>query len=141
MALTTHVDIVSAESLLFSGLAERVVVPAEMGDLGILPRHAPLLARLKPGLVRVMINEAQEEVFFISSGFVEVQSHTVTILGDTVLRSKDLDEAAALAAKSHSEEAIRTSISPKEYSRIKTELALSLSLLRAIDELRRRGKR
>jgi len=141
MALTTHVDIVSAEALLFSGVAEMVVVPAETGELGILPRHAPLLARLKSGLVRVVLNPEQEEAFFISSGFVEVQAHAVTVLGDTMLRSKDLDEAAALTAKERSEKAIKTSVSPEDYSRIKAELALNLSLLRAIDELRRRGKR
>jgi len=141
MAFTIHVDIVSAESLLYSGVAERVVVPSEMGELGILPQHAPLLARLRPGLVRVVLPGGEEESFFISSGFLEVQPHTVTILGDTVLRSRDLDESAARSAKEHAEREMSERVSPADYARLKAELQLNLSLLRAIDELRRQKKR
>ena len=141
MALKVHVDIVSAEAVIFSGLAEKVVVPAEMGELGVYPRHAPLLTRLRPGLVRLALTAEKEEVLFVSSGFLEVQPHLVTLLADTVVRSKDLDETAALAAKERAEHAIKQPISPDDYARYKAGLELSTMLLRGIDQLRARSKR
>ena len=97
--MTIHVDIVSAEREIFSGVAELVVAPAEMGEVGIAARHAPFLTRLKPGEVRVKVNDHETQPFYISGGVLEVQPHLVTILADTAIRAKDIDEAAALEAK------------------------------------------
>jgi len=108
MAMTIHVDVVSAEESIFSGVAEFVAVPAEMGELGIYPRHAPLLTRLKPGSVRIKIpDQAEEELIYVSGGILEVQPNVVTILSDTAMRGQDLDEAKALEAKQKAEEACR----------------------------------
>ncbi|NCF80440.1 MAG: F0F1 ATP synthase subunit epsilon, partial [Proteobacteria bacterium] len=99
MAMTIHVDIVSAESAIFSGLAEMVFAPAVMGEVGVLPGHAPLVTTLKPGEVRVRLPGGEEQSFYVSSGMLEVQPHMVTVLSDTAQRAGDLDEAAALEAK------------------------------------------
>jgi len=108
MAMTIHVDIVSAEAELFSGTAEYVVVPAEMGEVGIYPRHTQMLTRIKPGTVRIKKPDvAEEEVIYVSGGMLEVQPNVVTILSDTAIRGHDLDEAKALEAKRHAEEAMR----------------------------------
>ena len=104
--MTVHVDIVSAEKEIFSGTAEMVFAPAEMGEVGIAPRHAPLITRLKPGEVRVKINDKESLPYYISGGLLEVQPHMVTILADTAIRAKDIDEAAALQAKARAEEAL-----------------------------------
>jgi len=141
MAFTLRVDIVSAESLIFSGSAERVFVPAEMGELGILPRHAPLITRLRPGLLRVEVTAGHEEYFFVTSGFVEVQPYVVTVLSDTVLRRKEMEEEAAAGARSGVGAEAKKTMSTAEYARLKADLELSLSLVRAIDEIRRRGQR
>jgi F-type H+-transporting ATPase subunit epsilon len=127
--------------MIFTGYAEQVVVPGVMGDLGILPRHAPLLTRLRPGLARVIMGPDQEEVVFVCCGFLEVQPYHVTVLADSVLRTKDMDEAAARAAKERAEQALRGPVSPADYARIKAELQLNLSLLRSIAELRGQGRR
>jgi F-type H+-transporting ATPase subunit epsilon len=140
MAFTINVDIVSAEASIFSGRAERVVVPAAMGELCILPRHAPLLTHLRPGLVRVVLSEGQEEVFFVSSGFLEVQPHLVTVLADTLVRGKELDEAAARAAQERAEQAAATHVGKLDYAKFKHELQLQTALLRAITELKK-GRR
>jgi len=140
MAFTLRVDIVSAESLIFSGAAERVFVPAEMGELGILPRHAPLITRLRPGLLRVEVDPHREEYFFVTSGFVEVQPYVVTVLADTVLRKKEMEAEAAASARSRAGAEAKKDLSPAEYARLKVDLELSLSLARALDEIRRRGK-
>ena len=105
MTMTIHVDIVSAEREIFSGLAEMVFAPAELGEVGISPRHAPLITKLNPGEVRVKVSETESYPFFISGGLLEVQPHLVTILADTAIRAKDIDEAAALEAKAKAEEA------------------------------------
>ena len=104
---TIHVDIVSAEGEIFSGEASMVFAPAVMGDIGIAPRHAPLLTTLKPGEVRVQTPAGEEQFFYVSGGAIEIQPHLVTVLADTALRAKDLDEAAALQAKQRAEEALR----------------------------------
>lgn len=141
MSLTFHVDIVSAEGQLFSGPARRVFVPGERGELGILPRHAPLLARLKPGLVRVIQPTPDIEMFFISGGFVEVQPYVVTILADTAMRSRELDELAARTAKERVEKELNgRKLNPDEYNRLKAELNLCIALLRTIEELRTRKR-
>src|SRR3989338_4623572 len=100
MAMTVHVDVVSAEESIFSGLAEMVIVPGEMGELGIYPRHAPLLTRIKPGSVRLKLpNQSEDTLIYVSGGMLEVQPDVVTILADTAIRGADLDEARALEAK------------------------------------------
>lgn len=139
MPLTLHIDIVSAEAQLFSGKAEMVVAPAIHGELGILPRHAPLLARLGPGTVRIVVAGATEEAIFVSGGFIEVQPYVVTILADTARRSRDLDEAAARAAKERIEKELRgRRLSPGDYARLKAELDLSIAIIRSLEQLRNR---
>ena len=105
-ANTIHVDIVSAEGEIFSGAASMVFAPGSQGELGIAPRHAPLLTMLKPGEVRVQTADGSEQHFFVGGGALEVQPNKVTVLADTALRAKDLDENAALAAKQRAEEAL-----------------------------------
>jgi F-type H+-transporting ATPase subunit epsilon len=142
MPLTTHLDIVSAEALIYSGPATKVVLPAEDGEICVLARHAPLLTRLRPGLVRLANEFEVEQTFFISSGFVEVQPHIVTVLADTVTRTKDLDEAAARAAMERTRESIAAAHpSGADYDKLMVELKMELALLRAIDQLRRQTKR
>jgi F-type H+-transporting ATPase subunit epsilon len=142
MPFTLHIDIVSAEALMFSGRAEMVVLPAARGEIGVLPRHAPLLAHLKAGAVRVIVAQDNEETFFISGGFAEVQPWVVTVLADTVLRGRELDEAAARRAKEHAEKELDgRKLSPQEYNRLKAELDLTTALLRTINDLRARKKR
>ena len=104
---TIHVDIVSAEGEIFSGEATMVFAPAVMGEIGIAPRHAPLLTTLKPGEVRVQTPAGDEQFFFVGGGAIEVQPHLVTVLADTALRAKDIDEAAAMQAKQRAEEALK----------------------------------
>lgn len=137
MPLTTHLDIVSAEALIYSGPATKVVLPAEDGEICVLARHAPLLTRLRPGLVRLANEFEVEQTFFISSGFVEIQPHIVTVLADTVTRTRDLDEAAARAALERTQEAIAAQPSAADYDKLMTELRMELALLRAIDQMRR----
>jgi F-type H+-transporting ATPase subunit epsilon len=141
MAMTIHVDIVSAESEIFSGLAEMVFAPAIMGEVGILPRHAPLLTQLKPGEVRLKLPEGQEEIFYVSGGILEVQPHVVTVLSDTALRAKDVDESAALEAKQRAEQMIQDRSSEFEYAKAQVELAEAVAQLHAIQRLRDRGGR
>ncbi|MDX1653751.1 MAG: F0F1 ATP synthase subunit epsilon [Candidatus Competibacteraceae bacterium] len=137
MAMTLHVDIVSTEREIFSGTAEMVSATAEMGEVGILPRHSQMLTRLKPGQVRVHITEGQEEVFYVSGGVLEVQPHIVTVLADTVERAADLDEAAAQEAKQRAEQALADRKSDFDYARAQADLAEAIAQLRAIERLRR----
>ena len=139
MAMTIHVDIVSAEKEIYSGLAEMVFAPLVTGEVGILPRHAPLLARMKPGEVRVR-TPSEELSFYVSGGMLEVQPHVVTILADTALRAKDIDEAAALKAKERAEEAMKSRQSDIDYAKAQAELAEAIAQLRAIQKLRDRKK-
>jgi F-type H+-transporting ATPase subunit epsilon len=140
MAMTMHVDIVSAEEAIFSGPAEMVFAPAVMGEVGILPRHAPLLTQLKPGEVRLRAG-GEEQSFYVSGGMLEIQPHIVTILADTALRAKDLDEAAALQAKERAEQALRDKASEFEYARAQSELAEAVAQLQAIKKLRDKAGR
>ncbi len=134
--MTIHVDIVSAEESIFSGLAEMVYAPGIMGELGIAPRHAPLVTRLKPGEVR--LNTGSEELdFFISGGILEVQPHLVTVLADTAIRADDLDEAKALEAKKKAEEALADQSSSIDFAKAQAELAEAAAQLQAIGRLRK----
>lgn len=141
MPLTTHLDIVSAEALIYSGPATRVVLPAADGEICVLARHAPLLARLRPGLVRLANEFEVEQTFFVSSGFVEVQPHMITVLADTVTRSRDFDEAAARAAVERTQQAIAAHPAAADYDKLMAELRMEMALLRVIDQLRRQSKR
>ena len=138
MAMTLHVDIVSAEAAIYSGLAEFVVVPAEMGEVGIYPRHTPLLTRLKAGSVRIKSpDKAEEDLIYVSSGILEVQPGVVTILSDTAIRGADLDEARALEAKAEAEEVMRNRTSAMDYAQAQAELAEAVAQLAAIQKLRK----
>ncbi|MCX7168774.1 MAG: F0F1 ATP synthase subunit epsilon [Proteobacteria bacterium] len=140
MAMTIHVDVVSAEESIFSGLAEFVVLPGEAGELGILPGHMPLMTRIKAGTVRVKLpSQETEELFFVAGGMLEVQPNRVTVLADTAIRGKDLDEAKALDAKKKAEEAMATRSSELDYVRAQAELAEAIAQLSAIQKLRRRS--
>lgn len=140
MAMTVHVDIVSAEASLFSGLAELVIVPGEAGELGIYPRHAPLLTRIKPGSVRLKLpNHTEDEVIYVSGGMLEVQPNVVTILADSAIRGADLDEARALKAKQDAEETIRNRTSDLDYASAQAELAEAIAQLATINQLRKRS--
>ncbi|MDD5412256.1 MAG: F0F1 ATP synthase subunit epsilon [Methylobacter sp.] len=140
MTMTVHVDIVSAEKEIFSGLAEMVFAPAELGEVGISPRHAPLISRLKPGEVRVKVSDKESYPFYISGGMLEVQPHLVTILADTAIRAKDIDEAAALEAKARAEEALADKSSKIEYATAQAQLLEAMMQLRTLDRLRKRGE-
>lgn len=137
MAMTLHVDIVSAEREIYSGAAEMVFAPAEMGEVGIAPRHTPLLTRLKPGEVRVQEPGGNEQVFFVSGGVLEVQPHIVTVLADTAMRAKDIDEASAIAAKERAERALADKTSDLDYAHAQAELAESVARLRSLEKLRK----
>ncbi|HVF15935.1 MAG TPA: F0F1 ATP synthase subunit epsilon [Steroidobacteraceae bacterium] len=134
---TIHVDIVSAEGEIFSGEASMVFAPAVMGEIGIAPRHAPLLTTLKPGEVRVQTPNGEEQFFFVGGGAIEIQPHLVTVLADTALRAKDLDEAAALQAKQRAEEALKNRTDAVDAAELQAELARSVAQLRAIEKLRK----
>ena len=140
MTMTIHDDIVSAEKEIYSGTAEIVFAPLVTGEVGILPRHAPLLARMKPGEVRVRTG-TEELFFYVSGGLLEVQPHVVTVLADTALRAKDLDEAAALKAREHAEEALRNRKTDIDYAKAQAELAEAIAQLRAIQKLRERTRK
>ena len=138
MAMTIHVDVVSAEQEIFSGLAEVVIVPAQMGEVGIYPRHAPMITRIKPGSVRIRIPEqAEDELIYVSGGMLEVQPSIVTILADTAIRGADLDEAKALEAKIRAEEAMKDKSSKIDYAKAQAELAESLAQIAAIEKIRK----
>lgn len=136
MSMTIHVDIVSAEKSIYSGLAEMVYASGELGELGIAPRHAPLITRLKPGEVR--LDTGSEELgFFISGGILEVQPHVVTVLADTAIRAQDLDEAKALEAKKRAEDALADKSSNIDFAKAQAELAEAAAQLQAISRLRK----
>ena len=140
MAMTIHVDIVSAEAEIFSGTANMVFAPAEMGEVGIAPRHTALLTRLKPGEVRVQMEGQEEQFFYVSGGMLEVQPRVVTVLADTALRAHDLDEAAAIKVKERAEKAMADKASDFDYAKAQAELAEAAAQLRAIQRLREQRK-
>jgi F-type H+-transporting ATPase subunit epsilon len=138
MAHTIHVDVVSAENLIFSGEAEFVALPGEAGELGIYPRHTPLITRIKAGAVRIkVVGKAEEEFVFVAGGILEVQPNTVTVLADTAIRGADLDEAKATAAKKAAEELMLNNDSKIDYAQAQAELATAIAQLAAIARLRK----
>ena len=141
MAMTVHCDIVSAEKQLFSGLVELVVAAGVEGDLGVMPGHAPLLTRLKPGPVRVKKQNGDEEVFYVSGGFLEVQPKLVTVLADTAERAQDMDGAQAEEAKQRAKEALEGKNPDMDYSRAAITLAEASARLRTIEQIKKMAKR
>ncbi|GAB3109876.1 F0F1 ATP synthase subunit epsilon [Aestuariicella hydrocarbonica] len=139
MAMTVHCDIVSAEEEIFSGLVEMVIAAGSEGDVGISYGHAPLLTGLKPGPVRVIKQNGEEEVYFVSGGYLEAQPYQVSILADTALRAGDMDEAAALEAKREAEQALANQSGDFDYTRAATQLAEAAARLRTIQALRKKS--
>jgi F-type H+-transporting ATPase subunit epsilon len=139
MANTIHVDVVSAEQQIFSGEAEFVVLPGEAGELGIYPRHTPLITRIKPGAVRIRpAGGGEENLIFVAGGILEVQPSMVTVLADTAIRGHDLDEAKALEAQRRAEEALRSAKDKQEIATVEAELSMLAAQLAAIRKLRRK---
>jgi F-type H+-transporting ATPase subunit epsilon len=140
MANTIHVDVVSVESQIYSGEAEFIVLPGIEGELGIYPRHAPLFTQIKPGALRIKLpDRAEEELLFVQGGYLEVQPHAVTVLADTAIRAKDLDEVKALEAKRAAEEAMQNKTSKEEIATAEAELASAMAQLEAIRKMRHRA--
>jgi len=138
MANTIHVEVVSAEESIYSGEAEFVVLPGVMGELGIYPKHTPLITQIRPGQVRIQIPGQQDEtIIFVQGGFLEVQPNVVTVLADTAIRAHDLDEAKAIAAKQAAEDALMNKTSKEEIAKAEGELAGAMAQLAAIRKLRR----
>lgn len=137
MAITTHLDIVSAEREIFSGIVEMVVATGELGEVGIIPGHAPLLTVLKPGEICITLPGGEQELYYVSGGMFEVQPFHVTVLADAVERADSLDEAAAIAAKARAEDAIANKDAALDYSRATIELARAVAQIRAIQKARR----
>jgi len=129
---TLHVDVVSAEEQIFSGEAKFVALPGESGELGILPKHTPLITRIKPGAVRIELANGGEEFVFVAGGILEVQPHRVTVLADTAIRGKDLDEAKATEAKKAAEEALRNAKDKLDQAAIQSELAIQAAQIAAL---------
>lgn len=138
MAMTVHCDIVSAEEEIFSGLIEFVSVTGSLGDLGVYPGHAPLLTELKPGPVELRKQGGEQDIFYVSGGFIEVQPHKVTVLADTALHASDLNEAAAQEAQKHAEQAMGDRQSEFEYGRAATQLAEAAAQLRTLQQIRKK---
>jgi F-type H+-transporting ATPase subunit epsilon len=134
-----HLDIVSAEESIYSGPVEFIVAPAQMGEVGIYPRHTPMLTRIKSGMVRIKAQLKEEELVYVSGGMLEVQPDIVTILADTAVRSHDLDEVKAMEAKRAAEEAMKNRESELDYAKAQAELMEAMAQLAAIDKLRKRG--
>ena len=139
MVMSVHVDVVSAEESIFSGLAEMVVVPGEQGELGIYPRHAPLLTRIKPGSVRIKLADKQgeEALIYVSGGILEVQPNVITVLADTAIRGAELDEARVLEAKRALEEAIKNRTADLDLAKAQAELVEMVAQYQAIQKLRK----
>lgn len=139
MAMTMHCDIVSAEQQIYSGRVEMIVAAGVEGDLGILPGHAPLLTRLKPGPVRIIKKQQEdEELYYVTGGFLEVQPNVITILADTAVRAEDMDAAAAESAKQQAKEALEGQHSEMDYSRAAAQLAEAVAQLRTIEQLKKK---
>lgn len=140
MASTIHCDIVSAEAEIYSGEASMVIVPGEQGDLGVTPKHAPLLTRLRAGEVRVQTPEGEEEQFYVSGGLLEIQPNVVTVLSDTASRASDVDEAAALEAKAAAERALADKTAGMEVAQAQAQLAQAMAQLAALERFRKKIK-
>ncbi len=140
MAMTFHVDIVSAEEEIYSGSAEMLFAPAAMGEVGILARHTPFLSPLKAGEVRIKTPEGEEHFVYVSGGLLEVQPFVVTILADTAVRAKDLDEAAAIQAKEAAERALQDKKSELDYAEAEAELAQAIAQIRMIQNMKKKGR-
>jgi F-type H+-transporting ATPase subunit epsilon len=140
MANTFLVDVVSAEEQIFSGQAEFVALPGEAGELGIYPKHTPLITRIRPGAVRIQVAGGGEEFVFVAGGILEVQPNGVTVLADTAIRGGDLDEAKATAAKKHAEELMLNQESKIDYAKAQAEMAAAIAQLAAIQKLRSKGR-
>lgn len=138
MAMTLHCDIVSAEEAIFSGLVEMVVAHGTLGDLGINYGHAPLLTALEPGPVRVKLQTGEEQVFYVSGGFLEVQPMTVSILADTAVRAQDIDEAAAQEAQREAQQQLANQSGDIDYSRASAQLAAAVAQLRTLQQIRKK---
>ena len=139
MANTIHVDVVSAEESIYSGEAEFVVLPGIMGELGVYPKHTPLITQIQPGQVRIKVpGQEEEQIVFVRGGFLEIQPDVVTVLSDTAIRARDLDEAKALEAKQRAEEALQNRTSKEEVATAEGELASAVAQLAAIRRLRSR---
>jgi len=138
MAMTVHCDIVSAEKEIFSGLVEQLVAHGSLGDLGVQFGHAPLLTALKPGPIRVRRQGGEEEIYYVSGGYLEVQPNVVTILADTAVRADDMDEAAAEAARQQAAQVFTNQSSELDYSRAAAQLAEAAAQLRTIQQLRKK---
>ena len=139
MANTIHVDVVSAEESIYSGEAEFVVLPGEAGELGIYPRHTPLITRIRPGEVRIRpAGGGEEELIFVAGGILEVQPHCVTVLSDTAIRGKDLDEAKATEAKAAAEEALRNAKGELDIAKAQSELAVMAAQIAALRKYRQK---
>ena len=140
MANTIHVDVVSAEEQIFSGEATFVALPGEAGELGIYPKHTPLITRIRPGAVRIQVAGGGEEFVFVAGGILEVQPNGVTVLADTAIRGGDLDEAKATAAKKQAEELMLNKDSNIDYAKAQAEMAAAVAQLAAIQKLRSKGR-
>ncbi len=139
MVSTVHIDVVSAEESIFSGEAEFIAAPAQMGEVGIYPHHAPMITAIKPGALRIKIADKNEEqLIYISGGILEVQPGVVTVLADTAIRGHDLDEAKANAAKKAAEEALKNRSSDVDYAKAQAELAEAIAQIQAIQKLRQK---
>lgn len=141
MTMTIHVDIVSAETELYSGLVEMVFAPAIMGEVGIAPLHAPLVTRLKPGEVRLQLSDGKEESFFVSGGILEIQPHVVTILSDSASRTEDLDETAVLKAKEEAERAFHDRDGEIDFEHVQQQMVEARAKYEALQKLRGRSGR
>ncbi len=138
MATTFHADVVSAEGEIYTGDVEMLVAPAEYGEVGILPRHTPFISFIKPGEIRLKMEDEEDwEYVYVSGGMIEVQPYVTTVLADTAIRAKDLDEAAALEAKARAEEALVNKRADFDYARAQSELAEAVAQLRIIQKLRK----
>jgi F-type H+-transporting ATPase subunit epsilon len=140
MANIFHVDVVSAEEQIFSGEATFVALPGEAGELGIYPKHTPLITRIRPGAVRIQTTAGNEEFVFVAGGILEVQPNGVTVLADTAIRGGDLDEAKAQEAKRQAEELMQNQDSTIDYAKAQSELAAAIAQLAAIHKLRSKGR-
>lgn len=138
MAPTLRLDIVSAEKAIFSGEVSMIFATGDLGELGIAPGHTPLVTSLKPGNIRALLPNQEEEVFYVKGGMLEVQPYIVTVLADTIVRAKDIDEAAALEAKAKAEQALSEKISEVDFAKASAELAEAVAQIRAVQKLKKR---